>query len=230
MSMIELSRKLAIGASLLAFSVSTGFAQDAAAPTAPPAQSAATTSTGDAPAGDTASDDLSMGQEAGANTPPAPKTQETANVGETYVQSTSEAWEQRCIKTQDGSDPCQVYQLLRDGQGTAVSEFTMFPLPTGSKAAAGATVIVPLETLLPANLQLQIDGAKAKVYPYTFCTQIGCVARIGFTGEELAQLKKGNKATLTLVPAAAPDQKVQLDISLKGFTKGFDSLPVPKAK
>ena len=225
MSMIELSRKLAISASILAFSVSMGLAQDAAAPAAPAAAEAAT---GAAPAASAAPDELSTGRE--ANAPPAPKTQETASIGETYVLSKTEAWENRCIKTEDGSDPCQVYQLLRDGQGTAVSEFTLYTVPAAAKVAAGATVIVPLETLLPANLQLQIDGAKAKVYPYTFCTQIGCVARFGLTTEELAQMKKGNKATLSLVPAAAPDQKVQLDISLKGFTKAFEALPVPKQK
>lgn len=211
MPMIQLTRTLApralaVGASLLAFSVSMAFAQEAAAPAGP--------------------DTMSMGQEVGA--PPAPKTQETANVGETYLAATSEAWEQRCIKTEDGSDPCQIYQLLRDGNGTSVAEFTMFPLPAGGQAAAGATAIVPLETLLPANLQLQIDGGTPKVYPYTFCTQIGCVARIGFTAAEIDQLKKGNKAVMTLVPAAAPDQKVALDISLKGFTKAFEALPVPK--
>ncbi len=29
---------------------------------------------------------------------------------------------------------------------------------------------------------------------------------------------------MTIVPVAAPDQKVDLDISLKGFTAGFDAV------
>lgn len=206
MSMIELTRKLALGASLVVFGATMAMAQEEApTPTA---------------------DDLSMGQE--VNTPPAPRTQETASVGETYLVTTSDLWEQRCIKTEDGDDPCQVYQLLKDGNGTSVAEFTMFPLPAGAQATAGATIIVPLETLLTANLHLQIDTGAPKIYPYTFCTQIGCIARVGFTAAEVDQLKKGNKAVITLVPAAAPDQKVALDVSLKGFTKGFEALPIPK--
>ena len=83
---------------------------------------------------------------------------------------------------------------------------------------------MPLETLLTANLMLTIDTSKAKVYPFTFCGQIGCIARIGFTAEEVAQFKKGAKATMTIVPAAAPDQQVDLDVSLKGFTSGYDAV------
>ncbi len=53
---------------------------------------------------------------------------------------------------------------------------------------------------------------------------MGCIARVGFTQAEIDGFKKGAKATLTIVPVAAPDQKVALDISLKGFTAGFDAV------
>jgi invasion protein IalB len=89
---------------------------------------------------------------------------------------------------------------------------------------AGATIITPLETLLTANITVKIDTNKPKVYPFTFCSGIGCVARIGFTQGELDALKKGAKATMIIVPVAAPDQTVNLDISLKGFTAGFDAV------
>lgn len=161
---------------------------------------------------------LSMGETTG------PKTQETAAVGEMYLANSFEQWQLRCVKTEDGSDPCELYQLLKDATGNSVAEISMFPLPPGGKAAAGATIIVPLETLLTANLTLTIDTAQPKIYPYTTCGQIGCVARIGFTAEEIDQFKKGAKAVLTLVPFGAPDTKVNLDISLKGFTAGYDGV------
>jgi invasion protein IalB len=167
-------------------------------------------------------DALNMGVVAG--TPPAPKTQETAAIGETYLSGTFELWEQRCIKSEDGSDPCQLYQLLKDKDGNNVAEINMFPLPEGNQAAAGATIVVPLETLLTANLQLAIDGTAPRMYPFTFCAQIGCIARVGFTGAEIDQFRKGAKATMTIVPAAAPDQHVDLDISLKGFTAGYEAV------
>jgi invasion protein IalB len=102
----------------------------------------------------------------------------------------------------------------------------LFNLPKGSKgpAVAGATFIAPLETLLPAGMTMQIDTSKPKAYPFTFCTQIGCVARLGFTDEEIAQMKKGANAVITIVPFVAPDQKVELTMSLKGFTAGLDAV------
>jgi invasion protein IalB len=149
--------------------------------------------------------------------------------GSTYVSATHGDWDLRCVRAEDGSDPCQLYQLLKDAEGNAVAEISLFGLPAGQQAAAGATIIAPLETLLTANLSMQVDGAKARVYPFTWCSQIGCVARVGFTAEELAGFKKGNKATITIVPVVAPDEKVVLNVSLKGFTAGFDAVSASNA-
>ena len=49
--------------------------------------------------------------------------------------------------------------------------------------------------------------------------------KVGFVpGPYIDGFKKGAKATMTIVPVAAPDQKVNLDISLKGFTAGYDAV------
>jgi len=202
MSKTHFPRLLGLAAGLGLMLGSAGaFAQEAATP----------------PAVATETPGLSMGVATG------PLTQEQAAVGDTYLAKNFELWEQRCVKTADGADPCQLYQLLKDGENS-VAEISMFGLPEGGQAAAGATVIVPLQTLLTANLTIAIDGTQPKIYPFTFCAEIGCIARIGFTGEEITQFKKGAKAVMTIVPAAAPDQKVNVEISLKGFTAGFDSV------
>ena len=212
MSLAKLTQILSTTA-VLAFMATQGVAQETA-PATPEA----------APA-----EGLSMGTDANAQAAAAPAamlTKETAQVGQAYLAGTFELWEQRCEKTADGNDPCQLFQLLKDSSGNAVSEFSIFALPAGSEAVAGATILAPLETLLTANLTIAIDSSKAKVYPFTFCAEIGCVARVGFTAEEVAQFKKGAKATMTIVPAAAPSEKVALDISLKGFTAGFDAVAI----
>lgn len=196
------TRSLAIAAGVGLFAFGAAQAQETAAP--PPS-------------------DLSMGQEVTGDAQGL-ASPETAEVGQTYLVGNFEVWEQRCVKTEDGSDPCQLYQLLKDPTGGPVAEISMFDLPEGAQAAAGATVIVPLETLLTANLQLTIDTSKAKIYPFTFCAPVGCVARIGFTAEEVDQFRKGAAAVVTIVPAVAPEQKVVLDISLKGFTAGFKAV------
>ncbi len=200
-----LSRLLAAG--LLTVSAAALHAQETTA------QDPAPAATTEAPAADSAAaTDLSMGQ--------AP----ADGVGSTYTKEGFEDWQQRCVKTADGNDPCQLYQLLKDAQGTSVAEINMFSLPEGGQAAAGATIIVPLETLLTAGMRFAIDTAEPKVYPFTFCSQIGCVARIGFTADELAAFKKGAKGTLTIVPAVSPKDTVALDVSLKGFTAGYDAV------
>lgn len=195
--------------------------------TAPVAAFAQTT---DAPAADAAPADtpaansaetLDMGTPVDGAAPAAtgPK------VGEPYIREAFGDWALRCLKAEDGKDdPCQLYQLLKDADGNAVAEISTFPLPAGNKAAAGATIVVPLETLLTQQLRLTIDSGTPKVYPFTFCNAAGCVARVGFTTEEVNQFKRGAGATLRMVPAAAPDQEVLLNLSLSGFTAGFDSV------
>jgi invasion protein IalB len=172
-----------------------------------------------APAEGAAPADLSMGQPVDS-TGAAP----TDGPGSVYVASTHDSWELRCLRAEDGSDPCQLYQLLKDQDGNSVAEMTMFPLPPGKPAVAGATFAAPLETLLTEALRIQVDGNTAKVYPFSWCAQDGCVARLGLTAEEIASFKAGNAATATIVPVVAPDQKVILTISLKGFTAGYDAL------
>jgi len=144
-------------------------------------------------------------------------------VGTPYIRDTFGDWSLRCLRAEEGqNDPCQLYQLLNDADGNSVAEISVFPLPAGGRAAAGATIVAPLETLLTEQLQISVDGSAARRYPFTFCNQAGCVARVGFTQEEVDQFKRGDKATLRMVPAAAPDQEVVLDVSLTGFTSGFD--------
>lgn len=146
-------------------------------------------------------------------------------VGETYKVSDHGDWELRCIKAPDGNkDPCQLYQLLEDQQGNSVAEINLFNLPADDNLAAGATIVTPLETLLTQNVLMSVDGGKAKVYPFTFCTAIGCFSRVGFTAGDVASFRAGNQAKIVVVPAQAPDQKVELTVSLSGFTAGFEAV------
>ena len=153
-----------------------------------------------------------------------------AEVGKVYLAANFDAWEQRCVKTADGSDPCQLYQLLKDPNGNPIAEISFFTLPDGGQAAAGATIMLPLETLLTANLRIAVDAAVAKLYPFSYCTVSGCLAKVGFTGDELANMQKGTNATLTIVPAAAPDKTVVVAVALKGFTAGYKAIKDAAAK
>lgn len=197
------------------FAVATNLSAQEATTTETPAVDApvAEAPVADAPA------DLSMGSEVAA----APVVDENA-VGTPYVRETQGDWSVRCLRAEAGeTDPCQLYQLLQDEDGNSVAEISMFALPEGSEAAAGATIVVPLETLLTEQLQISVDNASTRRYPFTFCNRAGCVARVGFTKAEVDQFKRGNAAAIRMVPAAAPTEEVVLNISLAGFTAGYDA-------
>lgn len=148
-------------------------------------------------------------------------------MGQPYTKEVNGAWELRCLKTETPEqDPCQMYQLMDDGQGQPVAEFSLFRLPGDGRAKAGATVIVPLETALPNQLTIRIDDGPAKRYPYAFCNQLGCYARIGLTEEDVNAFKRGREAVMTIIPALAPDQEVKLTMSLDGFTASYDKVSV----
>jgi invasion protein IalB len=147
-----------------------------------------------------------------------------AGIGEPYVGAEFTDWVLRCVRTESGEDPCQLYQLLQDQEGNSVAEISVFPLPEGQQAQAGVTIITPLETLLTEQLTMRIDEAQAKRYPFTFCAAVGCVARIGLLPEEVDAFRRGNSGVVRIVPAAAPDQEVVLTVSFRGFTAGFRAL------
>ncbi|MFO7921417.1 MAG: invasion associated locus B family protein [Nioella sp.] len=146
-------------------------------------------------------------------------------VGSTYLRETFSDWELRCVVAPEGQpDPCQLFQLLVDGDGNAVAEFNVFDMPDDGEVVAGATIVTPLETLLTGQLRLAVDDRQPRVYPFSFCRPNGCYARLGMTEEELQAFRAGAEATVRIVPLQAPDQTVQLSVSLSGFTAGFEAL------
>ncbi len=173
---------------------------------------------------------LPAGAEAQDTTPKAEDfpvgTEAQVQVGQTYLKKTSGDWQVRCIKTADGPEPCQLYQLLNNDQKTPVAELSFFHLPGGGAVVLGATVITPLGTMLQSQLKFEIPGAQPKLYPYGWCEAAGCIARLGFTGLELEGLKKGDAASITIASIANPQQPIKLTISLKGFSEGFKEILV----
>jgi len=212
--MTKLSNSIFLSTALFLGTIGMAHAQE----TAPAADTETETASQDGGAATTGVEgDLSLGEAAVAE----------LVVGQPYTSEVIGDWEIRCIKAEEGKeDPCQLYQLLDDGQGAPVAEFSLFRLPEGGQAQAGATVVVPLETSLPQQLTITVDGAEARRYPYAFCNTVGCYARIGLTAEDVLRFKRGNAAQIVIVPALAQDQKVELSLSLKGFTAAFEKASI----
>ncbi|MAY86783.1 MAG: invasion-associated locus B family protein [Pseudooceanicola sp.] len=147
-------------------------------------------------------------------------------VGDRYSKQKFDDWDLACIKTEGETDPCSLLQILTDEAGNPIAEYSLFRIADGQQAVAGATIIVPLETLLPAQLTIAIDSNPGKRYGYSFCNPIGCIAQIGLTEEDVTAMKRGSTAKISLRPAPAPDQVVELEMSLKGFTAGYNEVDV----
>jgi len=143
-----------------------------------------------------------------------------------YIKETYEDWQLQCFRSDAEQDPCQMYQLLREEGGNPVAEFSIFKLPQDAPAEAGATIVVPLGTLLPEGLRISVDDGQAKAYNFSFCSMVGCFARIGFTKAEVDAFKSGGEANLVIVPAQAPEERVLIKASLKGFTAAYDNVSV----
>jgi len=152
--------------------------------------------------------------------------EDPAYIDPTYIKEKYGDWQMRCFRIAEGDDPCQMFQLLLDEQDNPVAEFTVFRLEDGGAAVAGATITAPLFTLLSEAVKVSIDGGKIKSYPFRFCGPTGCVAQIGFTQEEVDAFKHGASATITIVPAQAPDQRVPIKASLDGFTAAYENVSV----
>ena len=150
-------------------------------------------------------------------------------VGSTYIRDQFGDWEMRCVKTTDQTDPCQLYQLMKDANGNTVAEISLFQLPAGQQAVAGATIVAPLGTLLTEQVTVSVDGGSSKRYPFSYCASLGCYARIGFTADDIAGFERGASATVIIVPVAAPDQRLGLDLSLAGFTNGYAAIKASNA-
>lgn len=149
--------------------------------------------------------------------------------GSTYSRQAFTDWELRCVRTEDGKetemDPCQLYQLLKDAKGNSVAEISLFALPKKEgDAIAAATIITPLETLLTQGMTMVVDNAAPKRYPFSWCSVVGCYARVGFTQAEIDSFQKGSKAEVIIFPVAAPKTDVKLTMSLSGFTAGYQAV------
>jgi invasion protein IalB len=163
--------------------------------------------------------------EASTATETLPVGRPVQDIGTTYIAETHGDWEIRCIRAEEGQpEPCQLYQLLVDQAGNPVAEFNLFDLPDEGQIVAGATIVTPLDTLLPPGMRLRVDDGQWAEYPFAFCQQVGCFSRLGLTAADIEAMRNGGVASVAIVPLPAPDQIVELEASLIGFTAGFEAL------
>ncbi|GAA6207552.1 invasion associated locus B family protein [Cognatishimia sp. WU-CL00825] len=132
-------------------------------------------------------------------------------------------WKVSCV-VQDTAKSCRMNQVLNDNTGQPVVDVTLFPITNAGDITFGGSIMAPLETLLTQQMTISVDGGPARRYPFAFCTTSGCISRIGLAEADINSFRNGANAVVTIIPALAPDQKVELTMSLAGFTKSHETV------
>lgn len=150
---------------------------------------------------------------------------EENQIGKDFIKEEHGDWKVLCTIVGEGKAPnCRLFQILEDINGGSVAELSIIALSSKAQAEAGVNFVSPLGTLLTTQLSMRVDAGQVKRYPFSWCETQGCVVRFGLTKAELSNLKKGNKAIMTIVAAAAPTKPLSLNVSLKGFTAAWKAL------
>lgn len=131
-------------------------------------------------------------------------------------------WEIHCIK---GTEACAMQQVGKTGDGkrglfVTIQRVNQAPGQDGRTVSALISAIAPLGVLLPYGLRAKIDSGPDTGMPYNRCLQTGCFASSPMSEETVKQMKRGSVAAFTI----ALDREVTVNISLRGFTKAYDSL------
>lgn len=128
-----------------------------------------------------------------------------------------------------GNDPqtkqqrCNISQVLLAKNGQVVASFSIQPM-ADNKVAVGA--FVPLGFVIPAGVDLNVDGEKKAAAQFTICVPptpdgpAGCAARADLDENFIASLKRGNK--LEVILSNTQGQKIPIELTLSGFSKAYD--------
>ena len=146
---------------------------------------------------------------------------------EPYIKERFENWTLKCIKPVNSVERCEANQIIFNQKKQPVAEISIIKLPKGQVAAAAATIIVPLETILSEGLVLAIQELEPKKYQFKFCNSLGCYSQIGLTDDEVEALKRKEKASIFLKHISSADQQIVIPMSLDGFTKIFSNVMQP---
>lgn len=144
------------------------------------------------------------------------------------LRATHGDWEIRCI---EGSETCAMSQVGKTADGKRALLVTIQRLK-GAKAENGAsvpaaiTVQTPLGILIPYGVRVKIDNDQVVPLPLSRCIPAGCISQAPMLDEAVSKMKGGSKAVFGFFLQS----EVLVDISLRGYTKAFNSLTAVAAK
>lgn len=150
----------------------------------------------------------------------AAQAQEAGAFAEPSLRATHGDWQVLCVLNENLLEECFIGQALDDQtSGQRAMTAMVMKAPDGSVALR---ITVPLGVLIPAGLNLTIDGNSVGDVGFVACFPDGCMTQVGMSDEVLGALKAGVQATVTVHDF--DNQPIALPLSLSGFTAAFDDL------
>ena len=135
-------------------------------------------------------------------------------------------WTRVCITDPNDNRQCRIRQIVLNDSGGPIATVDIFKVSGDERFVAGIEILLPHGVIIENGFELQVDSALPRRYQFTTCLRDGCLVRIGVTGIELDRMKLGSTMTMVFYAGlgGASDQQIDLNSSLIGFTRAFDSL------
>lgn len=133
-------------------------------------------------------------------------------------------WKVQCgTIPNSGKERCQMsQQVTRGDSGDPVMRMAVGFTPQNSQPAA--IFQLPLGIVLPKGIALRVDDGEPVRFPIQICVKQGCRADLPLKQNLLEQMKAGRKAYIMARTPRAESGKVELPISLLGFTAAYNRI------
>jgi invasion protein IalB len=150
--------------------------------------------------------------------------QEATQPAET-VKATYGAWDVVCVT--EKPDQCRMRQIGETADGKKalvvhVGKLKDAKTQDGKIIPAAIRITTPLGSILRAGVKIQIDSSEPQTGTFEVCLPSGCIVSDAISDEYLGKLMAGTVVKMSF--NVLQQGTVNVDISLKGFTKAFNAL------
>ena len=115
---------------------------------------------------------------------------------------------------------CVLSQVVKDQQGKPIVAAQVVKPPNGQPAIL--RFLAPLGIWLRPGVEMNIDGGSRTKLEYEICNEQSCMAQMQLSQGLVNAMKRGSAANITL--RSIRRQKLDLKVSLRGFTAGYNAL------
>ena len=148
------------------------------------------------------------------------RAQESGAFAEPTLRATHGDWQVLCVLNENLLEECFIGQALDDQtSGQRAMTAMVMKAPDGTVALR---LTVPLGVLIPAGLDLTVDGTSVGEVGFVACFPDGCMTQVGMSEEVLAALRAGTQGLVTV--RDFDNQPIELPLSLSGFTAALNDL------